>query len=341
MLSTLPKLADRAFILGFVMPVLLFVLGILWLFSDVAPISGVIEKLSEKKSFEQLTYILLSVWALAILLQLLNLPLFQILEGYRWPLSAMRGLKAGEERRYFDIKQPYDELNQQIRAIEKDGGKPSPNQQGQLDNLRRQLVRQFPLDQRYLLPTRFGNAIRAFETYSNYMYGADAIPLWLRLATVVPKDFMAAIEDARAQVNFLVNFGFLATLFAVVAVTRFAVWEIAAGGRGLYTAAAAATTIAAAILVRIVYFWSIERVYAWGELVKSAFDCYLPALANQLGYRLLAKQDGRMKFWQAVSRAAIFNQRLRPENWPQADTGKAEAPTASGEDGNGPNNTED
>src|SRR5262249_16544146 len=121
MLSTLPKLADRAFILGFVMPVLLFVLGVLWLFSDVAPVSGVIDKLSNKDAFEQLTYALLSVWGLAILLQLLNLPLFQILEGYRWPISVMRGLKAAEKQRYLGFKQAFDKLNQEVRAIEKNG----------------------------------------------------------------------------------------------------------------------------------------------------------------------------------------------------------------------------
>jgi hypothetical protein len=53
------------------------------------------------------------------------------------------------------------------------------------DDLLIELVVQFPSEQRLILPTRFGNAIRAFEDYSRQVYGADGIPLWIHLKLIL------------------------------------------------------------------------------------------------------------------------------------------------------------
>ena len=78
----------------------------------------------------------------------------------------------------------------------------------------------------------------------------------------------------------------------------------------------------AAVFARVVYEASLERVYAWGDLVKAAFDCFLPELAIKLGYKLPVKGAEQKKFWVAVSRRSIFHKPFAPEDWPPADDPK-------------------
>jgi hypothetical protein len=53
MLSTLPKLADKAFIIGFLLPMIAFFISLFYLFSDVPQIAFVLKALAEKESFEK------------------------------------------------------------------------------------------------------------------------------------------------------------------------------------------------------------------------------------------------------------------------------------------------
>ena len=82
MLSTLPKLADKAFIIGFLLPMIAFFISLFYLFSDVPQIAFVLKALAEKESFEKLAYVALANWFAAIVLMLLNDILYRMLEGY-------------------------------------------------------------------------------------------------------------------------------------------------------------------------------------------------------------------------------------------------------------------
>jgi hypothetical protein len=86
------------------------------------------------------------------------------------------------------------------------------------DELVSQLA-ELPPEPRDALPTRFGNSIRAFELYPREAYGADEVPLWLRVAALAPKDLLETVADRRAQVDFMVNcsfFSFVLTLCLTV-----------------------------------------------------------------------------------------------------------------------------
>src|ERR1700733_1742689 len=93
MLGTLPKLADKAFVLGFLLPAFLFVVSGLALFSDAEIIKNLLEKLSQKDALEKFAYFALLVWGLAILTMMLNHTLYQMLEGYWWPHSIAKWSK--------------------------------------------------------------------------------------------------------------------------------------------------------------------------------------------------------------------------------------------------------
>jgi hypothetical protein len=350
MFATLGSLADRAFVVGFILPVLGFLLAMLGLFADFPAVRTILHDIAAADGFEKLTYLLLSIWALALMLQFVNDALYKILEGYSFPLARLGFLRRRQQRRFDEARNTFIDLNSQLKAIEAIAN-PAPDElarkaqiEAELYPARRFLITFFPFKEEmktgplptnpYLLPTRFGNAIRAFEIYSNDIYGIDSIPLWLHLATVAPKDFQSTIDSARAQVDCLVNIIFLSLVFALAALIRFlmtanlgygvspeVVFTFAGWGYLLAGAAALATA-------RIAYGVAIERACAWGVFVKVAFDCYLPALAKELGFRLPAARADQKRFWTAVSRRVIYHQPFDPKDWPADEPAPAPTPAA-------------
>jgi hypothetical protein len=202
MLATLPKLADKAFILGFFLPTFLLVLAVAGLFHDQPWGAKVLAVASQKDGWDTLAYFVLAVWGVAVLLMMANHMQLQILEGYRWPVSKMSVFRRREEKRFEGKKARADQLTEQWKTQD---DKFSEDGKRELARLLRELVHEFPPDVGDHLPTRLGNAIRAFEVYSSKVYGADSIPLWLHLSTVISADFQSALDDARAQVNGAVN----------------------------------------------------------------------------------------------------------------------------------------
>jgi len=321
MLSTLPKLADKAFIIGFFLPTLLFVMAGLALFSDFAVVEQLLRAALSKEIAGRLVILLLALWSLSILMMVFNHHLYQILEGYRWPVSAFAMLKTRERARYQASYDRYEELGEGWTAAKRATppvAYPEPLQR-EYDKLRRDLVQNFPEDENSLLPTRFGNAIRAFETYSKQVYGADPIPLWLHLSSVIPKEFAAALDDARAAVNFLLNICYFAGIISLAAFVRVVVHGsiVTPPLLDLKTLLFAAVAVGAGCICRTSYNFSIESIHAWGDLVKAAFDCFLPALAERLGYALPKSAADQQNFWTDVSRRAIYHLPLAGE-WPQA-----------------------
>ena len=306
MLSTLPKLADKTFIIGVFLPTLLFSVAALALFSDFPFVQELLKALSRKEIDGTLVFLLLAIWSLSILMLITNHHQYQVLEGYRWPARKFNFLKRWERSRFTAAYDRYKKLNDDWDVV---GSSYPEDLQSKCDELKRSLVKNFPENPYFLLPTRFGNAIRAFEAYSQKVYGADAIPLWLHLSSVIPKEYAASLDDARAQVNFLVNICYFAGIISLTAFVRvlvvgalvvppFSDWRVL----GFIL-----ICVVAACICRMSYIFSLQRVHAWGELVKAAFDCFLPALAERLGYALPNSADEQRAFWVEVSRRAIYH----------------------------------
>ena len=328
MLSTIPKLADKAFILGFFLPTLLFVLGLAALFYDFAWAKAVLTAVTDEKGWDKLAYFVLAVWVLSVLLMMINLIELQMLEGYLRPVSTMGFLKRSETRRFETLNDEFTALDDEwARAIE--AGEPFPDgSRMRWQDLRYELTRRFPGGVDKLLPTRLGNALHAFEDYPRDIYGADSVVLWPHLATVLPEQLQSALEDLRAQVNCAVNIAVLAGIFALVAAIRFlfashwtAYWTEVnsfygiAATFGWVSIVAFLSMIAAAVISRIAYLFAVELALTWGDLVKAAFDCSLPALAEKLGYKLPPTGNERVAFWKAVSEQSIYWRPLQPEQW--------------------------
>ena len=314
MFAGLPKLADRNFVVGFLLPTLVAAVATLFLFRGTPLTDPIYDDLFRQKSFTDLTLVALGVWTIATLLVLVNNGVYRLLEGYVGPFDS-KAWRRRMRRRYSTELRSLKRTN---RRLGRGTGKAT-------DALRRdyaarnwRFAERFPHERQLVLPTRFGNVIRAFEMYPTRVYGVDAIPAWLRLAGVVPKDFASMIADARAEVNFFVNLWLLSILFVVLALGRctFDLWRMGQPALANLSWGAPLAAIVAIGLAALAYEGAVERAVAWGGMVKSAFDLYLPALAEQMGYGLPMGQMERRSFWDEVNSLFLYRVPIRAERWP-------------------------
>jgi hypothetical protein len=324
MLSTLPKLADRAFIIGFLLPALVFSALGLWLFGDPDQVRDLLK--IAKEDTAQLLLMLGGVWLLSVLLLIVNQALYRCLEGYIPPLSWRKRSRLRAARRIAALRGKAARLRARLRT------RPTPRDRREYREIM-ELVADLPPTPGEAMPTRFGNAIRAFEMYPREAYGADGVGLWFHVATLVPKELLASVNDARAVVDCLVNATFLAALIGLSTLGHI-VREVDWGA--LSTAVAArdvaqllalaprfdlAVLLASLVLTYLSYRLAVILVPAWGQAVKACFDVGLPALAEKLGYKLADTEARRRAFWVQVSQTVRFRSFpdrtpiLRPENW--------------------------
>lgn len=321
MLTTIPKLADRAFIIGYLLPTGIFLIAMTILFSDIAFFSSLNTLIQSDDSFGKILYLGLVLWGASIMLMIANHNIYQFVEGYTWPVPQLsKKLRSPEVSCFRRLNSQLNALGRRWKAA---GERFTNKDRQRYDELLIKLRTQFPSHEGYVLPTRFGNAIAAFEDYSREIYGADPIPLWIHLNTVVPKEFQASVEDARTNVTFLMNVFAFSVLLSILSASRFLVVlaENALSGHyaanNLYLYGIFAVT--SGVVSRLTYELSINKAYSWGTMVKAAFDCYLPALAEKLGYKLPLKGDEQKRFWTAISRRAAYHRPLKPEDWPRLD----------------------
>jgi hypothetical protein len=347
MLSSLPKLADRNFILGQLLPALLFAVAGLFLFRDKIP-TNTWTDIMNAKDLGKTAYLLLAVWVLAVTALILNFWIYRFLEGYLCPAWLSERLKERHRKR---LRRKLCELQILYDRWAKEG---IAFPQGDLDRyqeLRWELLRSMPSRESDVLPTRFGNAIKAFELYPNEVYGADGVVIWLRLVSVVPKSFAQQIQDMRTQVDCLINcclFSGLITLLGAFRMIFSDEWRNIDVNSGTYAFLSSIEKvwivwiIAGAVGAYLFYRWALACVPAWGELVMSAFDCYLPALAAQLGFELPETEPMRRQFWITFSQQLIYRRgpdgRLffRIEDWKKvAYRGSNEETSPHAGDGDG------
>jgi hypothetical protein len=318
MFSSLPKLADKVFVVGYLLPTLLFVCALGALFADQQLVQTVVS--GEAQGWDKIVGLVIAVWAIAVLMEFLNIEIIKFLEGYRAPIKGSQRLKAKQEARFAALDKPIQPLLQKV-----DNGEDlTKAEDEELEEKLVELHTSFPSDENLILPTRFGNAIRSFELYGNEVYGADSVTLWASLLTVIPKDFAAAIGDVKAQIDGLVNVICFSVIFAIIALAR-ALYLLPRSNRLdashnldeetirilLFILAAAV----AAALTAGAYALAIRKVHAWGSYVKAAFDCYLPELARKLGFQVPATVPKQKELWELISQRLAYHRPFDTEPW--------------------------
>ncbi|WP_298363300.1 hypothetical protein [uncultured Bradyrhizobium sp.] len=334
MLSSLPKLADRNFIIGFFVPALLAALVVLWLFRDSDGVQQVYEAVWKEKKWEEITVFALGVWVFSVVLMLVNHFVYRMVEGYTAPMAWLGNSRLSKRRE--TLSQERQKLISEVDGTTVEQVKDRLNKR--IDAIDLILANDFPPLNFPVLPTRFGNAIRAFEAYALVVYGVDSIPAWGRLAALAPKQLASMTADARAEVDFFLNTFILSMVLALIALGQFlcslsdiyAVW-LAHYSRPQW--ALLSCTALCAVTSWLAYNGAVWRAVAWGECVKTTFDLGLPKLANSLGYKLPKAGKERREFWTAFSLMALYQVPMEPSSFPAAS--KAPATGSSGGNGDG------
>jgi hypothetical protein len=214
----------------------------------------------------------------AVLLALNSTPLYRLLEGYIWPRRAYEARKRAQVRRWERLKA--------IAFASPESG---------VDLIQQQLawerLKEYPEEQ-YILPTRLGNAIKAFETYGVSRYGLDSQTFWYELVTVAPDALQKEEQDARAVVDFFVSAIYLAAIFSVVAIL---ISILRADLQSLVAGAIAA------MLIPFFYSRAVKSVRQWRFVVQALVNVGRLKLAGALGLVLPSTLEEERLMWQALT----------------------------------------
>jgi len=241
-----------------------------------------------RKPLEDAGIFVLCIWVFAVFLQSVNREIFRTAEGY-WPRGLRRRFKGSHCEKFRKLKAKFEQLYNQSGAL-------SDEQEEELSELSRRLAREYPSKTSLILPTSFGNAVRAYEDYSRVIYGFESINGWARLQGLMSKDFREILGNDRARVDLWLNLFVLALFFAL---------ELAV------VAAIKECSLAVLLVPLLAFAWlayarSRSSAQQFGEQVKAAFDIYLPELATRLGFMLSSETAKNRKFWQAFSQVMVY-----------------------------------
>jgi hypothetical protein len=196
----------------------------------------------------------------------LHYPLLRAYEGY--PIYRWRAHPLG--RPLYDLmtrrkRKAFEELERRVTSPEQ-----SPERSAAGDRL----DKVFPLREDLILPTRFGNAVRAMESHSYRRYGLDGVAVWPRLERLLSP------EERELHVNAECNLAFFVNLSAGSATLGGALLldAVIPGGGGGVLGGLIALALAACF-----YAAAVGAAKRWGTEVRSSIDIHRLGLYDSLG----------------------------------------------------------
>lgn len=300
MFGELPKLFERNFAMAYFLPFIIFIGLVVEIASHFGQGVGLLTAM-QTDLIVGATLLGVISWLGGILLLVTNRGLYRFLEGYgNW--NPLKIFGWWQKKNYIKLLTEIETLDNQFREQQEQFPRELRDKR---NRLMREMSEHYPDREGLLLPTAFGNILRAFEVYPRVMYGIESIDGWSRLLAVIPKDYRDLMDNAKTQVDFWVHLGF----FSFVLLLEYAVLAI-------YTKSLPDVWIPILILIVIIISPSFANNSAieWGDYVKSAFDIFIPSLRDTLGFKLPANREEEEMQWTAFSQAIIY--RL-PERIPE------------------------
>lgn len=320
MLSDLTKILDRNYVVGYFLPALIFITAIFLLlvlfFPEAAyQMAEVIQQSEVNNSIEiginsGLNFIMISkllkdfwafslvivvIFSLSILLMVLNRSFIRFLEGYGL-LQKLR-LQKVQQWKFNCANRNIEELDKKYLDELDTFGRPSQETVGKRMREIYSLRLKFPKEKNEILPTGFGNAMRAFEVYSRVRYGIDSIPAWPRIISVVPDDRKDTLNASKAQVDFAVNIVYLSSLTLIIYL-YFTYYKGV-----LYMTP---IPIMLLIIIKLTYSSAISSAIAWGENVKAIFDLYRLDLLTKMGFEIPGNLKSERECWQEINCSFLY-----------------------------------
>lgn len=303
------------FIVSAMIPSLALVVGCVLVFEPILQTSSIFTQ--KDNIYSLISFSLLLIIPTIIIgftLTALNTYILKLFEGYaffphlsymyKWMLHSHRNKarKLITKRRF---------LKRRIEVIEKSVIK-TERQTRYLKQLKREYFfiaakydTSYPSNLGDILPTQFGNILRASETYSNVHYGMDGVEFWPRLFHVIDPAYKEAIDGTRNELSFLVNMSLLAIAFFLLCLVAF-IYTLAnppldTMGKPIYVAAFVNVVrylIWGGFGLGLNIFFNKASIYAvssFGLMIRSAYDLFRLDLLKQL--RLKMPKDSHEEFY--------------------------------------------
>jgi hypothetical protein len=203
----------------------------------------------------------------ALVTQPLQLALVRLLEGYApGPLGAVAGWRRGRH------------VSRAAGLLKAAGDKSQPEGKRIHAGLRR--AAEYPPDAARILPTRLGNALRAFEDTAGEYYGLVTVATWPHLYLVLPESAVGVVEDARnaldSMCRYCITLAVVTPIVAVVLEPQRAVVLLA---------------LVPAALAWLSYRAAVSAAIAYGRVVQVMYDLHRFELYTALRLPLPASQD--------------------------------------------------
>jgi hypothetical protein len=297
---------SRYFIVGFFLPAFFVIMALARsLTSDFLP--NIYEQYGEGT---QVLIVGGAALLLGLLLLGLNYPIYRLLEGYplleridrwyaAWLARPMRGMRQRAYRRLCGVRDSEDE---------------DPDRRA---DAAWRLDRLFPSSETSVLPTRFGNAVRAFELHATNRWGLDAIGAWPRVELLMAESEAELQANAKSEVAFFINGSLLAGLGAITLLVDEGVNQPIAGLGALVYAIPF-------VVSYLLYRASVGAAVRWGSVVRATIDLHRLTLYQRLGVRQpITFSDERDVIAPAVNNLLVYG-------FPMPDDLRDPSPPADG-----------
>ena len=236
-------------------------------------------------------------WIGGACLFMLNTSIIRLMEGYG-RCNPARLLLFFQKRRYMRMKKELSELDKKLQYAIARNQVFSLESQSRRNQLSLELATRFPDDKRWVLPTAFGNTIRAFEAYPRVMYGLESIQGWARLLAVIPKEYRELVDETSAPMHFWINIW----VISILVIAQYNGYCLVYGWEWRMLFIPFAAFAVACIASRM----ARNAASDWGEWVKAAFDVFLPELWARLGFLHPDKIEQEQQIWVGFSQAIIY-----------------------------------
>ncbi len=308
MFGELPKIFERNFVVGYVLPSALFLLVSLGLthHADL----GKLLTIADGASFAVVAF------AVGVVLLAANRSITRLLEGYG-ALDRVRLMTRFRRWRFNRLREQLDATRNEFRSYGDKSKVPAEVKRRGLE-LETRLIERYPDKEGLVLPTAFGNCVRAFECYPVVMYKLKIVEGWTRLISVVPKEYLDLIDTAKAETDLWLNLWFLSLVTIGDAIFTSRHLLLPLNTEYLTPYIQPLLTIVGACGFAFFASWMAARAaIEWGSTFKAAVDVYLPELYDRLGFPVPASNADAKNYWDQFSDAISYRNPLAmpPRRW--------------------------
>lgn len=323
--SYLEKLGTN-FLVAAMVPSLALVISTILVFDPILDIAHIIKYrhgVLQLVGFGPLVVIVTVI--IGFTLSALNTLILKVFEGYSIPFAAHIFYNLSKRKHLSQARKLLADrqtLKSEIRHLEKHTN-PSPEQKATLEDMRTRYYKltadyglHYPEDLNDILPTRFGNVLKAAENYPGERYGMDGVHFWPRLVHVIHPEYKATIDHTRNELSFLANMSILSFLFSCMCVAAVFV-EMSSTQVVLNQPAVfiqfldqvQSYFIAAAIgLMSFAFFYnaSIFAVGSFGFMIRSSYDLFRMELLRKLDLPRPSDSAKEFDTWQRVNELFVL-----------------------------------